>query len=180
MPRVPASNTVRACSWGAVIVSVAFLLVRLLMEQMAKAQAEARDKLAVARVWVSQLRNQMPDPDPLAQEQMANQRKIAFDEGLTDAQDVLNTAKDPVMKAEALIARGDLCWQLASATPLPVATTRPVLNLDATPDKLLELAQQAYEQVLQQYPEQKSAVIAARFGLAAIAENKGDWPKAAG
>jgi hypothetical protein len=71
-----------------------------------------------------------------------------------------------------------LNWTLANLPPLPGAATRPTLQLPQPQQEYLDQAAQAYDQVLQKYPKQSLAVVSAHFGLAAIAENRGDWDTA--
>ncbi len=91
---------------------------------------------------------------------------------------VLTTARDPHSLAEALVAQGDLNWTLANSPEFPGATTRPYLKTEATPTEYLKKASDAYQDVLAKYPGEKHAVIAAHFGLAAIAENQHNWDAA--
>jgi hypothetical protein len=57
------------------------------------------------------------------------------------------------------------------------ASTQPSLQFK-DPKELLASASDAYQSVLNTYADQKHAAVAARFGLAAIAENRGDFDAA--
>ena len=91
---------------------------------------------------------------------------------------VLDKADDPKTRAAGLLARGDLNWQLSNFPKLP--TTRPESNPDRTYEEYLKASEDAYSQVLQPpFNEDHASVTTARFNLAAIAENRGQWDKAA-
>ena len=84
---------------------------------------------------------------------------------------------DPKLRATALLIRGDLNWQMANAPALP--TTRPESNNSRSSDDYLSSAESAYNEVVR--PPQdanRAAVVSARFGLAAISENRHEWDKA--
>jgi len=84
----------------------------------------------------------------------------------------------PSIAAEALVARGDLNLALANLTDLNSTTTQPLLQINEDKAELIQQAKDAYQQVVSQYPDQAISVVTARFGLAAIAEDHGDWDAA--
>lgn len=92
---------------------------------------------------------------------------------------VLNSSKDPKVLADAYLARGDLNWTLANFPELPGAQTLPS-NLQLTNrDIFTEQARSSYEKVLDpQYSGSSTDVFYARMGLAAVAENLGQWDQA--
>jgi hypothetical protein len=71
-----------------------------------------------------------------------------------------------------------LNWALAQMGDVPEAATQPSLRLDADPKALLGAAESAYTEVLTQYADQNTAVVAANFGLAAVYESLGNWDNA--
>lgn len=72
----------------------------------------------------------------------------------------------------ALLARGELYWQLSQLPEPPGATTRPALNQSARPkDELLKLSADAYQRVLSDFANDYAARITATFALAAIDES---------
>jgi hypothetical protein len=88
----------------------------------------------------------------------------------------LRLAPDSQMKAEAYLAQGNLNWALANYPSLPAAATQPALALKKTSDEYLTAAQSAYSEILiDPLSENHHALTGARLGLAAIAENQGDW-----
>jgi hypothetical protein len=92
--------------------------------------------------------------------------------------EAMRLSDDRKIQAEALIAKGDLNWTLANQPTLQGASTQPSLQLGKDPKELTNLAADAYQTVLSNYADLKYAAIAARFGLAAIAENRGEFDAA--
>jgi hypothetical protein len=105
-------------------------------------------------------------------------------------EDVLTNSSDAAQIADAKLVRGDLYWELGSQPdfqdlPSASAATRPAATQpQASPQRqseMLDLAAREYNSVLESAAAGKlsaQTVARARFGLAAIAENKGDWPTA--
>ena len=85
---------------------------------------------------------------------------------------------NPQLAAQAYLLRGDLNWTLANLPELPEAATQPSLKLESSSQDYLSRAEEAYQKVLRMYAEQTLSVTNARFGLAAIAENRHDWARA--
>jgi hypothetical protein len=78
------------------------------------------------------------------------------------------------LQAQALLAKGQLYWEL-SRLPEPVgATTRPALLEGRGSDESLKLSADAYQRVLAQFSDLYEPKINATFSLAAIAETQGD------
>ncbi len=104
-------------------------------------------------------------------------REDFYAEGLQQADQVLQKAPDSqtAMKAQALLLKGDFNFDMANLPDLPGAATQPALRPAESADSLLSNAADAYTQILQNYGSDASAVTAAHFGLAAVAENRGDW-----
>jgi hypothetical protein len=82
---------------------------------------------------------------------------------------------NPQLAAEAYLLRGDLNWTLANLPELPEAATQPALKLEGSSQEYLTRAEEAYQKVIRVYADQTTSVSNARFGLAAIAENRHDW-----
>jgi hypothetical protein len=133
----------------------------------------AQQSLSIAEEDLQRLKNMSPNPDA----DLTNFMKAcedSFSEGLQAVDDVLQKAPDSetTMKAQALLYKGDLNFEMANFPPLPGAATQPALRPAETQDDLLNNATDAYKQVLQDYPNEKFATTAAHFGLAAVAENR--------
>jgi len=147
-----------------------FLLVRYRMTVSADRQVKAVDSLAQARMSIDELRSQnMIEADP-------SQWQLRFEDTSRLLDAVLASAGDsnPELAAEALIARGDLDWSVSN---LASSTTQPSMHAQSAGD-LLKDSQAAYAKVVAAYPGQSFSVCAAHFGLAAIAENQGEWDTA--
>jgi hypothetical protein len=90
----------------------------------------------------------------------------------------LRDTQDPAdarVRAEALVTRGDLNWALANLPVLPGAATQPALTLPQSSAEALQSAEDAWQQVIQKYPDQMMPAVTAMFGLAAVAENRAQW-----
>lgn len=81
--------------------------------------------------------------------------------------------------AEAYLVRGDLNLAIAHLPPIAAAATQPALQIEGTSADHVDKAEEAYEKVLRVYPEEHRTVTNARFGLAAVAEDKRDFDAAA-
>jgi hypothetical protein len=155
-----------------ILLGVALYYYRSTAQQ--KAVAVAVEGISVARDGINELQRTPPfDPDFYGR-----RRQQLSADAATAISQVLTTSHDNHALAEALLAKGDLNWTLANSPEFPGATTRPYLKTDSTPSEYLKEASAAYQEVLAKYPEEKNAVIAAHFGLAAIAENQHNWDAA--
>jgi TolA-binding protein len=104
--------------------------------------------------------------------QQASQRKQVLTAARDSIQTVLDESDNPTLKAQALLARGDLYWTAANLPPIQGAATQPSLQLPQSNDELLKQAETSYQQILKEYPGEKRVVASAEFGLAAIRENQ--------
>ncbi|HEX8521487.1 MAG TPA: hypothetical protein VF669_04465 [Tepidisphaeraceae bacterium] len=165
----------------ALLFAIAFLAIALLINYRVSSTrastARANEALATARADINQLMNSAAASQaPPAQ--LATQRKGLFNEASTFIEESLRLAPTDTIAAESLVAKGDLNWTLAMLPELPGAATQPSLQLTRDPQELIRNASEAYQQVLNKHAGELHAAIAARFGLAAIAENKGEWDAA--
>lgn len=164
---------------GVVLVVLLVVIILNRIHSRRAAVQAAYEGLAGAQYALSELRSfntfqyLTPDGDVLARIRLQLTEEAR--NGLSLA---LSQTDNPQIMAAALVSQGDLNWLVATLPPVPAATTRPSLNLEPEPTKALDLAEKSYQQVLSQYGEQRISAIAARFGLAAIAENHKDWTKA--
>ncbi len=154
------------------------LLVQYRMQSRADASVRALQGLSAAHERINQLRSPMllmRQPAAVIDEIRANSELA--DAALTD---VLTLSPDSKIKAEALVARGDLNLLLAHIPSLPEATTRPALQKALSNEEYLKRAQDAYSQVLgnTQYLEHRASAITAHFGMAAIYEDRAEWKDA--
>jgi hypothetical protein len=155
------------------------ILIRFRMSSNRQAEAQARDSLAVARGLIEEMRSpRMLMMTQLAPaNEVAMRRRQAFSEATNAISEVTRLSDDRTLAAEAIVARGDLAWSLATLPQVPGAATQPSLQV-RDPKELISNASEAYRSVIEGYPEVKAAVVSARFGLAAIAENQGNWDAA--
>ena len=123
----------------------------------------AADDLAVAREEIVEI-NGPQGLDPSVREEQFRDASGQLD-AVMDA-----AGSNGQVAAAALSARGDLNWSMAT---MASATTQPAA--DESPDDYVKAAETAWNQVLSDYPDQEFSVCAARFGLAAAAENRSDW-----
>src|SRR5688500_1829978 len=93
--------------------------------------------------------------------------------------DVLQNSNDPVRQAEATLLRADanLHWAvIATMGDLPEAATRPALAVGGKPEEYLDRARDGYQQLIDRAANVPPRVVAAaRMGLAAVHENRGNF-----
>lgn len=162
-----------------VLIALAIVLVRYRINAAAQRTYDAQQAMGIATEDLTQLsRLNFYEGDDM--EGFAKAREEKFADGLQQADTAFQKAPDSMaaMKAQALLYKGDLNFRMANFPALPGSDTRPSLLPSESQDTLLSGATDAYQQVLQTYPDQKFAVVAAHFGLAAIDENKGNWDDA--
>ncbi len=160
-----------------VVIALAIVLIRHRINSQRQAQLVAEQNLASAYYLVDALRN--PDLMRISgAEQLAIERRQEVDAARQAILAVLQGTEDKSVLASALVAQGDLNWLIANLPAIPAATTQPSLQLDITPADATEQARNSYQEVLKSYPDRMLPVMAARFGLAGIAENEGQWEAA--
>lgn len=166
---------------GVIVICLAVLLIRHRITSAAEAKLQTQAALQTAEVGIDQLR--LADRGETTDAgRAANRRKIV--DGLTasinQVLDNTSDATEPGIRAEALLAQGDMYWTLANLPRIPGAATQPSLSMGKTTDQFLDDAEASYQRILKSYDSLKVAKATALFGLAAIEENRGNWDKAAG
>jgi hypothetical protein len=162
-----------------IVVLLIIFLIRYRQQEATAARETASGQLGLARRAIHELWYQ-----PVAamgnQEAIVQVRNTAASEAENSLQIAKRTADDPSLRADAYVAEGDLNWLLANLPTLPAATTQPEkYALPKSSPEYLALATTAYSQVLKEpLSKNQIALTSARLGLAAIAENKSDWPSA--
>lgn len=158
---------------------VAVLAIVVFVRYQARASREAREQAtetyaeAVASINALDRLGNLADP-----REAAEQRKQVQEQASRGIQQVLDQSKDEALRADALLARGDLNWKLATA-PLPRgAETQPSLQLAEKDEDLLEKARGAYEAAATAAGASPLTVTNARLSLAAVAEELGKWDEA--
>jgi hypothetical protein len=159
---------------AAVVLLLIVLLVRYRISSNHAAQAKAADNLATARSLIEQI-HQLSLYQSAPVQEIAVRRKTYMNDANNAIAEAMRLSDDRKVQAEALVAKGDLNWTLASQPVLPGAATQPSLQLGKDPKELKNLAAESYEAVLNNYGDLKYASVAARFGLAAIAEDRAEW-----
>jgi hypothetical protein len=162
-----------------IVICLIFLLIRHRINAAAEAKNLATESLSAARSGVSQL-NQLDQMQPNEVSRLQERKKL-IEQVQGAINDVLNNTSDPddaAARAEAMILRGDLYWEVANLPPIPGATTLPGYAEMPTTMQALSDAESSYRQVLQAYPNRPVAKVSSLFGLAAIEENRGNWDKA--
>jgi hypothetical protein len=161
------------------IAAITFLLVRYWRErattqdkQIANSLESTRNELAMLR----QLPLQIGGAEPASL--IADQRQHLAQEADQSIATVLNSSKSVGELTSAYLSRGDLDWTLANFPELPGAETQPALKV-SNREALLDQARASYEKVLEPASSPTPFdIYYARMGLAAIAENQGQWAKA--
>lgn len=150
-----------------------FWAVRYRQRQEVERQNTTRDNLASAWVALGQFRLFAEQP---RSDEADRQLSLAETQINQAVQAVVDDEKiDPRQAAWAWLARGEVYWTLAHR-PQPSATTAPTSAPASQPaTDPLGLARNAYEQVINKFPSDPTALTVARFGLAAVAEEKGDF-----
>ncbi len=164
---------------GVIVICLVILLVQYRMKAAREAKELTRSSLISARNGIDQIRI-IDRSRPTDAQRAADRRMVASQVNSAINQILQNTtdADDASLRAEALIAQGDLNWTLANLPTLPGAATQPSLMLPQSSDDYLSNAADAYKQVLKNYESQKVAKVTALLGLAAVDENRGEWEKA--
>jgi hypothetical protein len=158
---------------GLVLIALAIVMVKYRINIAQERLMAAQQSLGVAADDLRRLKNMAFNPGSDGV-QFMKAREEYYSDGLQQADEAFSKSPDSqdAMKAEALLHKGDLNFEMANTPELPGAATQPALRLAEPEDNLLSNASDAYSQVLQNYPGQKFAATAARFGLAAVAENR--------
>ena len=154
-----------------------FWAVRYRQKQEVERQNVARDNLAGAWVALDQLRLFASQPRSPEIDQQVSTAESQINQTV---QTVLDDPKvDGKQAAWAWLARGEVFWTLAqrpkSISPTTAPTSAPASQPATEP---LALARNAYEQVINNFPSDPTALTIARFGLAAVAEDKRDFATA--
>lgn len=160
----------------AVAAVLVFVLVRYRITASRESARMARENLTAARSIISNLH--IADLLPAPPNEAASLRRRWTAEASTALEEAGRLSDEPQVLSEVLLARGDLNWALSTLTDVPGAATQPSLRMEETAEQLINGAAQSYTAILNQYPDETNAVVGAHFGLAGIAENRGNWDEA--
>lgn len=162
-------------------VLLVFAGMRYRENQKIEQDNQARQALANAWETVRIVRDELPLEflgRPGSAASLAQRREDLIEQGNQNAQRVLSDSDkstDAARMASAWLARGELYWALAHLPELPGAATQPSLAPKTSAAEALDIAANAYQTILREFGDQVQPVIAARLGLAAIAETKRDF-----
>jgi tetratricopeptide (TPR) repeat protein len=165
-------------------IMVALLLVLLALFFIRQRIATSRAREASAAYSLNSARGDLRQFDEAIEmgmfspQALATLRQQVATRAEESVRNVLETADDPRLIAEAKLARGDLNWKLANFPDLPGAATQPSLQFPRSQKDLLQSAAQSYQEVLDDPGSPKETKWTARFGLAAVKENQGEWDQA--
>jgi tetratricopeptide (TPR) repeat protein len=151
------------------------LAVRFQSSTARQQKEQAANAFAAALSGIQSLQNIGSQPDGRA---AATQRAEIVRQASGAIQQVLEDSKDPAMRAEALAARGDMNWYLATGPEVRGADTQPSLKLEDADDVLLDRAKASYEQAVQVDGAAPLTIANARLSLAAVAEQRKQWDEA--
>lgn len=155
------------------------LLIAILVHQRTRRSREELDSgwanITAARIAIGRL-GMLPAQVKSPTDLVNLRRQVV--ESASSALTAVVGSDNPQLAAAAYLLRGDLNWTLANLPELPEAATQPSLKLEGSSQEYLGRADEAYQKVIRVYADQTLSVSNARFGLAAIAENKRDWAAA--
>jgi len=163
------------------VVGVALLVVLVNYRGASTRRGESSAKASLADVQGLMDDLRMQEMSGMPQDELARFRAGVATQAGAAVGAVVNQARslgDDALLADASVTRGDLNWLLANLVELPGATTRPALKMEQVSDAYLQAAQDAYQGVLDQKSKPSMQTNQARFGLAAVAENRRDWDSA--
>jgi hypothetical protein len=149
------------------------LFIRFRAQSAQQAHEQASESYAAALQAIGSLQSLPRDPKAASEH-----RRAVQDQAEQAISRVLDDSNDDALKAEALVARGDLNWTLARLPDFSTASTQQTTRPAESHDDLLENARKAYEAALGLPGARPLSVTTARLGLAAIAEQRHQWDEA--
>jgi hypothetical protein len=164
-----------------IVVLVITALVYNRVTASSNAHAQARELLARASQLTTQIRLDTAGPNVPLDARFFDTMTALSEEAGSDLEQVMANSSDPQLLAQAAVLRGDINYTLANVPVLPSPTTaasQPAPSLKLSRDEYLSRAASAYKDVADHYKDQPISYASARFGLAAVAENKSEWQTA--
>lgn len=166
---------------GVALIAVLLLAWQYRSRAVAERQGLVRENLSAAWNGIRQL--PMLAIRELDGEQFVNLRDSIEREALNGLDQVLVEASrdDRRLLAGALLAKGQLYWELSRLPAAPGASTRPALLTGTrSAEENLKLAEDAFQRVLKEFADEYDPRINALFSLAAIAESRRQFDAARG
>ena len=164
---------------GLIVVLLIIILIQYRIRTARESLAQSMEQLSMARSYIEQLQGETAQMSWMfaPPQDVVLRRKQAISEAGNAIENALNLSDERHIQAEAMIARGDLNWTAASLPELPGAATQPSLQLKPR-SEYLTTAAESYQAVINSYSDILHADMAARFGLAAIHEDRREWDAA--
>ncbi len=167
---------------GVLLALAAVLVARWWARSAEVTRVGVATQLQTARSGVEVLRSPAllvgPDGVPLSPDQVVAKVRVTQLNANVALSDVIDKADSAAIKARALVVRGDLDWAVANLPELPGASTRPALKWEPSAEVALGQSAENYAAALATAGADAEATAAAHLGLAAVAENRGDWAAA--
>lgn len=163
------------------IVLLIVAAVRYRRNQVAEREEGVRIALATAWNTLTELQRMIPVQNP-QRAKVIQDAEADIRASVQKVLDEADPATDHSRLASAWQVSGDLYWLLANQLDAP-STTQPTTQSAQSPatqsaSSHLDRAEAAYTRIVSDYADQTIPATVARFGLAAIAENRRDWAKA--
>ncbi|MGD1275979.1 MAG: hypothetical protein ABR964_01995 [Tepidisphaeraceae bacterium] len=158
---------------GLILLALVAVWIRYRINQGQEKMAIAQQSLSEAEQSLGRLERLLV-AGPGEEAAVAQQRQLWYSDGIRLADDALDKSGDQQqqLKAQAMLCKGDLNFEMANLPDLRGAATQPSLRPEPSKSELLSNAEDAYQRVTQDYPQQAFEVMAAHFGLAAVAEDR--------
>lgn len=163
------------------LVAVVALLIRSRIIAAENAYKEAAEHLSIAAPMVESIRTTAPNPAEPMDAKYINFVQSRSEQANTELDKVSSTSSDAKLLALAAVLRGDVNFLMANIPVWPTpttASTQPVPALKFSREEYLKQASAAYQEIVDKFSDQSLNLICAHFGLAAVAENRSDWPVA--
>ena len=164
---------------GLIVVLLIIILIQYRIRTNREALTQATEQLSMGRGFIEQLEGESAQMAWMfaPPHEVAMRRKQAISEATSALETAVRVSDDRTIQAEAMLARGDLNYQASKLHELPGAATQPSLALKPQNEYRANAAE-AYQTVINSYSDAPHAVAAAKFGLAAIHEDRGEWDAA--
>lgn len=158
---------------GLILLALVAVWIRYRITQGQEKLAMAQQSLGEADQCLGRLERLLV-AGPGEEAAVAQQRQLWYSDGIRLADDALDKSGDQQqqLKAQTLLCKGDLNFEMANLPDLRGAATQPSLRPELSKTDLLSNAEDAYQSLVQDYPQQAFEVMAAHFGLAAVAEDR--------
>jgi len=163
------------------VVAVVALLIRSRITAAENAYKDAAEHLSIAAPMVEAVRNAAPNPAEPMDAKYINFVQSRSEQANSELDKVSSASSDAKLLAQAAVLRGDVNFTMANIpvwTTPTTASTQPIPALKLSREEYLKQSSAAYQEIVDKFSDQSLNLICAHFGLAAIAENRSEWPVA--